>query len=149
MTDDSSSTIEKSFGPEEFADLFGRAATFAVDRCRAEYCEPVPPLKFCFLSRPRRGAAVVIRTTGEMIRELLRPDGSFREWINISPVAVTDDATVLGIDYPERFANRLIVGTLALPFEPFHVLGPALPADWEQGTPVPKVSLPRIEAFAG
>jgi hypothetical protein len=85
----------------------------------------------------------------DAVRELLRPDGSFRDWINLSPVAVTDDSTVLEVDYPERFTNRLLVGGLAVPFEPFHLLGQSLPVEWVEGTPLPKVTLPRFERDPG
>lgn len=147
MTDES--TIEKRFAPEELADLLMRAATFLVARCRTEYCDPAPPEKFCFVSGSRSrsslGASAASLTTPEVVRELMRPDGSFRDWINIQPLAIAGDTTVLEVVYPERFTTRLLVGALAFPFEPFHLLGPSLPADWVEGSPIPKVALPPLD----
>jgi hypothetical protein len=143
------STVEKRFTRDELVDLLTRAATLLVARCRAEYCEPPPPERFCFVSGPRSESSVsasrTLLTTFEVVCELMRPDGSFRDWINLQPLAIAGDTTVLEVDYPERFTTRLLVGTLAFPFEPFHLLGPSLPPDWVEGSPIPKIPLPAIE----
>lgn len=142
------SAIEKRFTAEELADLLTRAATHLVARCRSEYCDPAPPEKFCFVSRSTSDSSgltsVELLTAAEAVHDLVRPDGSFRDWINLTPVAVTAETTVFEIDYPERFTTRLLVGELAFPFEPFLLLGPTLPPDWEQDSPIPKVALPLV-----
>jgi len=148
MPADSSLTVEKTFSREEFTDLLIRAARHLVERCRVEYCEPPPPSNFRFIvssSEPLLVAPSVSLMAEDVVPDLIRPDGSFRNWINLSPVAVTGDRTVLAVDYPDRFTKRMIVGPLAFPFEPLHLLGPSLPSDWVEGTPVPKVSLPSLE----
>lgn len=143
MTDHAPSpTVVRIFSPDELTELLTRAGEFAVERCRTEYCDPAPPASFCFVLRSQGSARLL--SAAEVVRELLRADGAFRDWINLSPVGIADEMTVLEVDYPERFTTCLIVGDLALPFEPIHVLGPALPADWDD-TPMPKVSLPLFE----
>ena len=77
-------------------------------------------------------------------QQLLGPDGSFPDWINIAPVGVLGGATVLEIDCAERLTSQLLVGDLALPFEPFHLLGPSLPPEYQDGDPLPKVALPDL-----
>jgi hypothetical protein len=52
--------------------------------------------------------------------------------------------TVFELSYADRFTTRLIVGRLAFPFEPFHLLGPALPPDWQDADPIPRVELPLL-----
>src|SRR5262245_45950756 len=130
MSETSPNVVERSFAANEFATLLTSAAAYLVGRCRTEYCDPAPPANFVFALRPSRLSPTVARgplvSTTEVVDQLLRPDGSFRDWINLSPMAVTDDATVLEVDYPDRFTHRLLVGKLAFPFEPFHLLGPAL-----------------------
>jgi ketosteroid isomerase-like protein len=143
MATDSSSLVEKSFTPDELTALLVRASQHLVERCRTVYCDPAPPADFCFVSAPVASSGLL--TAADVVRQLLQGDGSFRDWINLSPVAVAGDRTVLEVDYPDRFTTQLIVGTLAFPFEPFHLLGPAIPPDGVPGTPPPKVTLPPFE----
>jgi hypothetical protein len=108
MTDRASSpTVDKTFSPDELTDLLTRAGEFTVERCRTEYCDPAPPASFCYVSRPQGSARLLSAA------EVVRTDGSFRDWINLSPVAVADEMTVLEVDYPDRFTTCLIVGDRA------------------------------------
>jgi hypothetical protein len=149
MSTESPKTVEKIFSIEEFTDLLTRAANHLVERCRTEYCEPPPPASFRFILRPGGAESEdrppPIVSTEDVVRELLRPDGAFRDWINLSPVGIAGDSTILAVEYPDRFTKRLIVGTLAFLFEPFELRGPTLPNDWVEGTPLPKVALPFLE----
>lgn len=124
------------------ADLLVRATQSLVERCRSDYCDPAPPSAFCF--QLGDGQHMALLSPADIVGELVHPDGSFREWINLSPVAISQGKTVFKVEFADRFTTRMVVGALAFPFEPFHLLGPNLPANWSEGDPIPKVSLPRL-----
>ena len=84
-----------------------------------------------------------VRDAASVVPLLLRDDGWFQAWINLSPVGVLGDSTVLQIDVPGRWTDRVIVGELAFPHEPFHLLGPSIPPGLDHGDPVPR-GLPEV-----
>jgi hypothetical protein len=141
--------IDKRFSREELASLLTAAAVHLVKRCREVYCDPIPPEQFVFLVVPsdEREASPPLQpySTIDVIRFLLRDDGQFRDWINLSPVGTRSGSTVLELCYANRFTHRLLVGSLAMPFEPFQLHGPTLPPDWTEGTPIPRVALPELD----
>ena len=146
MTD---STVQHSFTAEEMIELLNRAASRLIERCQTVYCEPAPPTRYLFavdIGRPLASppAQLDLLETPAAVRHLLRADGSFRDWVNVSPLGVAVDATVLALEYPDRFTTKLIVGDLAFPYEPFHLLGPDLSADYDPEGPPVKVALPLL-----
>ena len=139
------STIDVAFSRAEFKALLISAAEHLVRRCRELYCDPPPPENFVFAihggvhtAGPRR-----CLDPDDVLRELLRDDGSFRDWINLSPEAIVGDSTVIELCFATDFTKRLLIGPLALPFEPFHLLGPNLPPDMDPEAPPQKVPLPQ------
>ena len=140
--------VEKHFSKDEFVALLTAAATHLLKRCREEYCEPLPPEQFVFLlvssderepSPPRRAYSAL-----DAARFLLGENGAFRDWINVSPIGTRSGSTVLELCYATRFTNKLLVGALDMPFEPFQLRGPTLPSDWTDGSPLPRVALPEV-----
>lgn len=97
-------------------------------------------------STANSSAVKVLLDASAAVAWLVRPDGLFREWINLSPIGTSRNVTVLGLSYADRFTGRLFAGDLAFAFEPVHVLGPSLPAAWEIGSPPPRVALPELDA---
>lgn len=137
-------SIEKRFTEDEMMHLLERAAQALLGMCKERFCDPPPPERWLFFLHPKAPADPApsdLLQTHEVVKELVRPDGSFREWINLSPLCVIGDSTVIEVDYPERFTTRLLAGEIAFRFEPFLLLGPPLPLDWREGDPVPKVAL--------
>lgn len=141
--------VDKVFSVDELAGLLTEAAVHLLNRCRDVYCDPIPPQRFVFLPiptderepyPPRRAYSAF-----EAVRFLLRDDGAFRDWINVSPVGTRSGSTVLELCYATKFTHRLLAGSLAAPFEPFQLRGPSLPLDWTDGDPVPRVALPELD----
>jgi hypothetical protein len=85
-------------------------------------------------------------TESQLLPHLFRDeDGHFRSEIVLSPFAVTGGETVIEVSLRDlHWTNTIIEGELAFPREPFHLQGPALPASWREGEPIPMVSLPRL-----
>ena len=144
----SSSTIEKRFTELELTQLLSSAAEHLVRQCREQYCEPAPPENFVFLLTSNEAESLTPQIpcdAAAAAKLLLRDDGSFRDWVNLQPLGTLSDATVLQLVYAAKYTTRLLVGPLAFPFEPFHLLGPDLPASWMEGQPIPKVALTRLD----
>lgn len=119
-----------------------REAAARCARCaREHYCEgPLP-----------EGVAFTLPGTGRLHGEqeiaalLVREDGWHRPDIRLSPVACTSDALVIELCWPDEWTDRLIIGKDAFPVEPFIVHGPALPPEWNEGDPMPRIRLPSWE----
>lgn len=140
------SSTHKSFTRDEMGALLARAAARVVERCRTEWCDPPPPERFVFaLSPPKGDAPPGVVELPAAVEQLVRPDGSFREWVNLTPVGTAGGATVIELAYPESFTHTLLEGELAFPFEPLLLFGPPLPSDWREGDPIPRLALPPFE----
>jgi hypothetical protein len=141
--------VDKHFSADEFAALLTDAAVHLVKRCREVYCDPIPPERFVFVVVPsdEREPAPPRQaySAPDAVQFLLRDDGAFRDWINLSPVGTQSGSTVLELCYATRFTHKLIVGSLAMPFEPFYLRGPTLPPDWTEATPIPRIPLPELD----
>lgn len=87
----------------------------------------------------------VIYTDVELVGQLLNSERSHPWWINLSPLAVTDNATVFDIAYSNDFTDRVFTGPNSSPGEPFHLCGPTLPAFWRIGDPMPQIKLPMLQ----
>ena len=87
----------------------------------------------------------VVFTDVELVGQLLNSECLHRSWINLSPLAVTDNATVFDIDYSNDFTHRVFTGPDWGPGQPFHLLGPTLPTSWRIGDPTPPITLPALE----
>jgi hypothetical protein len=92
--------------------------------------------------------AICLKSFEHTIPLLVQEEGFFQDWINISPYGVTNNETVFEICIPNRWTDNLITGELAFPYEPFHILGPSLPADWNKELPLPIVKLPLVKVLA-
>ncbi len=87
----------------------------------------------------------VIFTDVELVGQLLNCECLHPSWINLSPLAVTDNATVFDIDYSTNFTDRVFTGPDSVRGEPFHLLGPTLPTSWQIGDPTPPITLPALQ----
>lgn len=76
---------------------------------------------------------------------ILRDDGWFKEWVHISPFAVTDTTFIVEVTYSEKWTNKIFVNS-SFPVEPFQLRGPALPSGWRPGEEIPKVKLPKLRS---
>lgn len=110
------SSVQKTFSVEEFAELLGRAARHLVDRCREVYCEAPVPSAFAFVLPPDREAEPPSRRrlvdAVAAASVLVRPDGTFCEWVNLSPLGIAHNRIVIELDYASRFSARLLTGDL-------------------------------------
>jgi hypothetical protein len=149
--------------------LFSRGEFEALLRHEAERCRRIAQERYCEGDLPRgllfhatridprfdasagpsvlRVPANAILALEEVLPHLWREDGHVRAWIDLAPEAVTEDATVLEVYWADDWANSIFVGEDAFPGEPFKLSGPALPHDWTEGSPIPRVRLPRVDVI--
>jgi hypothetical protein len=80
----------------------------------------------------------------DLVTRLLNPDGLHPWWINLSPFGVINDSTLFDVSFSTDFTDRVFIGADSFPGEPFHLLGPTLPASWREGEPYPPIVLPSL-----
>ena len=152
--------ITRDFERPEFMQLFRRA----IDACRGNapnHCSnSLPSGELFYVEEARypydeehnviwlpREHLLDFESTVDL---LLRPDGYHRPDIRVSPFGIFGDSTVFEIEWDGDWTNRLIVGELSFPYEPFLLRGPGLdhhlPPDFDfrGNDPIPRIPLPTI-----
>lgn len=150
---------KKQFSKAEFENLFLRAT----QRCyqvALESCQgPLPPGWLFYLPdldrREEFDEALIVKCVPasclksfeKTIPFLVNEEGFFQAWINISPDGITNQETVFEICIPNRWTDNMISGELAFPYEPFHILSPTLPTDWNKEPQLTTIKLPFIKTM--
>ena len=129
--------MRKLFTPQELRERLETEAAHSVDNAHTRYCEGDLPTKFVFTLDGQ-----TLCDAGTVIAALLREDGWHRPDVRVGPLAVTADAIVLEVSFPDEWSDVVPEGELAFPVEPFILVGPALPSSWVDGDPLPRVRLP-------
>jgi hypothetical protein len=156
-----SECVVRRFDRAEFSHLFRRA----VDACRhnavTSCMNALPSAEMFYIGEVRyqldvEPPLVIVRGEGVIDFEsandqLLRADGFHRPDIRISPLGILDEVVVFELTWDGEWTDRVIVGELSFPYEPFLLRGPALNADLpsdfdgrEIGS-IPMVTLPAIQ----
>ena len=153
---------QKIFSTEEFAACFDAACLYCVESAISRKWLPVVPLDFRFhcgvfdhrshISADWQTKHVPIGTmmARETVLSHLRrdADGFHRSWINLSPMAIYESATVITVSFNRNdWVDFIFVDDLAVgKHEPFQIRGPTLQPECSAGDHMPCVQLPILHA---
>lgn len=129
--------MRKLFTPQELRERLEAEAARSVSHARTRHCEGDLPKNFVFTLDGE-----TLCDAGAVVAALLREDGWHRPDVRIGPLAVTAEAVVLEVTFPNEWTDVVLEGELAFPVEPFILVGPELPSGWVAGDPIPRVRLP-------